>query len=51
MFKPTLVFKLEDAKFKVELWQRDYNSHRPHSSLGYKSPQEFANSLADTECI
>lgn len=42
---------LEDAKFKVELWQRDYNSHRPHSSLGYKSPQEFANSLADTECI
>ena len=46
-----ILLNLEDAKFKVELWQRDYNSHRPHSSLGYKSPQEFANSLADTECI
>ena len=32
---------LEDAKNKVEDWWRDYNSHRPHSSLCYKTPEEF----------
>jgi len=33
---------LEDAKRKIEDWWRDYNSHRPHSSLGYLTPKEFA---------
>ena len=33
---------LEDAKRKIEDWWRDYNSHRPHSSLGYLTPREFA---------
>ena len=33
---------LEDASMKIEAWWRDYNSHRLHSSLGYKTPEEFA---------
>lgn len=33
---------LEDAKVKITAWWRDYNYHRPHSSLGYRTPEEFA---------
>ena len=34
---------LEDAKRKIQEWWRDYNSHRPHNSLGYLTPKEFAD--------
>jgi len=33
---------LEDAKLKIETWRRDYNEYRPHSSLGYRTPLDFA---------
>ncbi len=33
---------LFDAKRKVAAWRRDYNQERPHSSLGYLTPTEFA---------
>jgi len=33
---------LEDAAEKIESWRRDYNEHRPHSSLGNVAPAEFA---------
>ena len=33
---------LKDARYKIMGWLRDYNSHRPHSSLGYKTPEESA---------
>jgi putative transposase len=33
---------LADARRKIEAWRRDYNQQRPHSSLGYLPPQEFA---------
>ena len=36
---------LEDARQTIEAWRRDYNAERPHSSLGYKTPEEFASSL------
>ena len=32
---------LVDTKEKIEAWRRDYNEHRPHSSLGNQSPSEF----------
>ena len=31
-----------DARQKIEQWRRDYNEFRPHSSLAYKTPSEFA---------
>ena len=34
---------LDDAKSKIETWREEYNSYRPHSSLRYKTPEEFAN--------
>ncbi|WP_299425171.1 integrase core domain-containing protein [uncultured Shimia sp.] len=27
---------------KLEQWQEDYNTHRPHSALGNLTPREFA---------
>lgn len=33
---------LHDARTKIEAWRIDYNEHRPHSSLGYHTPAEFA---------
>lgn len=33
---------LEDARSKVQAWWKDYNGFRPHSSLGNKTPNEFA---------
>jgi len=34
---------LFDARRKITAWQKDYNEERPHSSLGYLTPQEFAS--------
>lgn len=36
---------LQDARVKIKAWWREYNSHRPHSSLGYLTPQEFDDKM------
>jgi len=33
---------LFDARRKVTYWKKEYNEQRPHSSLGYRTPAEFA---------
>lgn len=33
---------LEDARQIIEAWRMDYNTVRPHSSLGYLTPEEYA---------
>jgi putative transposase len=33
---------LDDARGKIERWRTEYNRERPHSSLGYLTPEEFA---------
>jgi len=35
---------IEDASSKLEVWRRDYNEFRPHSSLGNMTPNDFARS-------
>ena len=35
---------LADARSKIEMWRRDYNECRPHTSLGWLTPVEFASS-------
>jgi putative transposase len=37
---------LQDARRKIESWRNEYNADRPHSSLGYRTPAEFAACLA-----
>lgn len=32
---------LTDARSIILAWKEDYNRERPHSSLGYRTPQEF----------
>lgn len=33
---------IQEAKDKIEMWRKDYNQNRPHSSLNMKTPNEFA---------
>jgi hypothetical protein len=37
---------LADARRRIEAWRVDYNAVRPHSSLGYLTPAEFAQRAA-----
>jgi putative transposase len=37
----------KEAQTIVEAWRQEYNSYRPHSSLGYLTPSEFARRYAD----
>jgi putative transposase len=32
-----------DAQSQADWWRREYNTVRPHSSLGYQTPQEFSD--------
>lgn len=36
---------IEHAKVILREWRQDYNEHRPHSMLGYKTPAEMAEEL------
>ena len=45
---------LDDAQEKIEAWRRYYNEARPHSSLGWVTPAEFARQCreaVEAECI
>jgi transposase InsO family protein len=37
----------KEARTIVEAWRQEYNNYRPHSSLGYLTPAEFARQYAD----
>ena len=38
---------LSDARRKIESWRQDYNEQRPHSSLNYLPPAEFARAAVE----
>jgi putative transposase len=42
----TLFSSLPEARGRISAWKEDYNRHRPHSSLGNLTPNEFATQLA-----
>ncbi len=37
---------LFEARAKIGAWREEYNEERPHSSLGYLAPREFARRIA-----
>jgi putative transposase len=48
LLNETLFFGLDHARTKISAWTNDYNHKRPHSSLGYATPAEYAANLAAT---
>jgi putative transposase len=38
---------LADARRKIGAWRKDYNEQRPHSSLGYLPPCQFAQAAME----
>jgi putative transposase len=44
---------LFDARRKIGEWRREYNEERPHSSLNYRTPAEFAATSCgkDADCV
>ena len=36
---------LNEARGAIEAWRVDYNTQRPHSSLGWRTPEDFAGQL------
>ena len=41
---------LAETKYVVDRWRMDYNHYRPHSSLEYMTPSEFAKLCIETDC-
>jgi putative transposase len=42
LFNATLFASLEDANEKAVIFKKEYNTERPHESLHYKTPMEYA---------
>jgi putative transposase len=48
LLNESLLFGLDHARQEVAAWALDYNTRRPHSSIGYLTPEAFAASLTAT---
>jgi putative transposase len=42
LLNETLFTSLAQVRIALRCWRADYNDHRPHSKLGWKTPSEFA---------
>ena len=45
LLNQTLFRSLHHARVVLDTWRADYNSQRPHSSLGWLTPHEYADRL------
>ena len=48
LLNESLFFDLDQARQVIGAWVADYNTARPHSSLGYKTPAAYAEHLTAT---
>jgi putative transposase len=48
LLNESLFFGLDHARSAIAEWRQDFNTARPHSSLGYQTPAAFAGILAAT---
>ncbi len=40
---------LWEARRKISAWRDEYNNYRPHSSLDYRTPNEFARNFTASQ--
>ena len=48
LLNETLFFGLDHARSAIADWVADFNTARPHSSLGYQTPAAYAEVLTAT---
>src|SRR5690349_4649053 len=48
LLNESLFLNLDQARQIISAWVADYNTRRPHSSLGYKTPAAYADHLTAT---
>ncbi|MFC0482216.1 IS3 family transposase [Gellertiella hungarica] len=48
LLNESLFFGLDHARSAIAEWAEDYNNFRPHSSLGYQTPANYAGTIAAT---
>lgn len=48
LLNESLFFGLDHARSAIAEWIGDYNNFRPHSSLGYQTPANYAGTIAPT---
>ena len=48
LLNESLFFGLDHARSAIAEWVEDFNTTRPHSSLGYQTPAAFAEVLTAT---
>ena len=48
LLNESLFFSLDHARSAIAEWREDFNTARPHSSLGYQTPADFAETLTAT---
>ena len=45
LLNETMFHDMSHARSTIRDWAADYNEERPHSALGYRTPQAFAEGL------
>ena len=48
LLNESLFFSLGHARSAISEWAEDYNNFRPHSSLGYQTPADYAGLITAT---
>lgn len=48
LLNESLFFGIDHARNAISEWRQDFNTARPHSSLGYQTPAAFARTLTAT---
>jgi transposase InsO family protein len=51
LLNESLFIDLDQARQLIDAWVADYNTARPHSSLGYKTPAAYAGTLTAPEGV
>lgn len=46
LLNESLFVDLNHARHNIGTWVADYNTTRPHSSLGYRTPVDYADQLS-----